>query len=67
MTGPWPRRSRERNTGASGSAPRRVRDLQPNGDAGQITVYGKGGKTRVVLLKATIWKDLALLICHLIH
>ena len=39
----------------------RVRDLQPNGDAGQITVYGKGGKTRVVLLKATIWKDLALL------
>jgi len=37
----------------------RVRDLQPNGDAGQITVFGKGGKTRVVLLKASIWQDLA--------
>lgn len=39
----------------------RVRDLQPNGDAGQITIYGKGGKTRVVLLKASIWKDLVML------
>ncbi len=37
----------------------RVRDLQPNGDAGQVTVFGKGGKTRVVLLKASIWTDLA--------
>jgi len=37
----------------------RVRDLQPNGDAGQVTVFGKGGKTRVVLLKAGIWTDLA--------
>lgn len=37
----------------------RVRDLQPNGDACQITVYGKGGKTRVVLLKASHWRDLA--------
>jgi integrase/recombinase XerD len=37
----------------------RVRDLQPNGATGQITVYGKGGKTRVVLLKASLWKDLA--------
>ena len=37
----------------------RVRDLQPNGDAGQITVFGKGGKTRVVLLKASLWTDLA--------
>ena len=37
----------------------RVRDLQPNGDAGQITVFGKGGKTRVVLLKASMWTDLA--------
>lgn len=37
----------------------RVRDLQPNGDAGQITVFGKGGKTRVVLLKASLWQDLA--------
>ena len=37
----------------------RVRDLQPNGDAGQITVFGKGGKTRVVLLKTSMWTDLA--------
>ena len=37
----------------------RVRDLQPNADAGQITVFGKGGKTRVVLLKASLWTDLA--------
>ena len=37
----------------------RVRDLQPNGDAGQVTVFGKGGKTRVVLLKASMWTDLA--------
>jgi site-specific recombinase XerD len=38
-----------------------VRDLQPNGDAGQVTVFGKGGKTRIVLLKASIWRDLAVL------
>ncbi len=36
----------------------RGRDLQPNGDAGQITVFGKGGKTRVILLKSSLWKDL---------
>ena len=29
------------------------RDLQERGDAGQVTVYGKGGRTRVVLLPAT--------------
>jgi site-specific recombinase XerD len=39
----------------------RVRDLQPSGDACQITVYGKGGKTRVVLLTPSIWKALAVL------
>jgi integrase/recombinase XerD len=33
-------------------------DLQERGDAGQVTVYGKGGKTRVVLLPAAVWKDL---------
>jgi site-specific recombinase XerD len=32
------------------------RDLAPRDQAGQITVYGKGGKTRVVLLSATTWK-----------
>jgi integrase/recombinase XerD len=26
------------------------RDLQPREDAGQVTVFGKGGKTRTVLL-----------------
>lgn len=39
----------------------RVRDLQPSGDACQITVYGKGGKTRVVLLTADLWKALVVL------
>jgi site-specific recombinase XerD len=36
-----------------------MRDLQPNGEAKQVTVFGKGGKTRVVVLKASIWTDLA--------
>lgn len=34
------------------------RDVQERGDAGQLTVYGKGGKTRVVLLSATTWRAL---------
>jgi integrase/recombinase XerD len=34
------------------------RDLRERGDAGQVTVYGKGGKTRVVLLPATFWREL---------
>jgi len=33
------------------------RDVQPRGEAGQVTVYGKGGKTRVVLLSIPTWKD----------
>ena len=37
----------------------RGRDLAPRGDAGQATLFGKGGKTRAVLLKASIWQDLA--------
>ncbi len=37
----------------------RWRDLQARSEAeGQINVYGKGGKTRVVLLPVTIWKEL---------
>jgi integrase/recombinase XerD len=36
----------------------KCRDLQARDEAGQITVFGKGGKTRVVLLKASMWKDL---------
>jgi integrase/recombinase XerD len=34
------------------------RDLGERGDAGQVTAYGKGGKTRVVLLPATVWSEL---------
>ncbi|MBO3464252.1 tyrosine-type recombinase/integrase [Aetokthonos hydrillicola Thurmond2011] len=34
------------------------RDLKPRGDAGQITVFGKGEKTRTVLVGAGIWRSL---------
>jgi site-specific recombinase XerD len=34
----------------------RRRDLSPRDDAGQVTVFGKGGKTRVVLLSAPTWR-----------
>jgi integrase/recombinase XerD len=37
------------------------RDLAERDDAGQATVYGKGGKTRIVLLSANTWKALAAL------
>jgi integrase/recombinase XerD len=37
------------------------RDLQPRDDAGQVTVFGKGGKTRVVLLPPGIWGELTAL------
>jgi integrase/recombinase XerD len=37
----------------------RWRDCQARGgDAGQISVYGKGGKTRIVLLPASVWTEL---------
>ena len=37
----------------------RWRDFQPRGEGeGQVTVYGKGGKTRTVLLPAPVWADL---------
>jgi integrase/recombinase XerD len=36
----------------------RWRDLQPRGDEGQITVLGKGGKTRAILLPAGLWNEL---------
>lgn len=32
------------------------RDLQPNGDAGQITVFGKGNKTRSIQLPESVWR-----------
>ncbi len=39
----------------------RWRDLAVRDEAGQVTVFGKGGKTRVVLLSAATWKVLAAL------
>ena len=37
----------------------RWRDVQPRDDAGQVTLFGKGGKTRTVLLTAATWHELA--------
>ena len=34
----------------------RWRDMQPNSDGGQITVFGKGGVTRAVQVPASVWK-----------
>lgn len=39
----------------------RWRDLAARDDAGQATIFGKGGKTRVVLLSAATWQVLAAL------
>jgi len=36
----------------------RWRDVQPRDDAGQVTLFGKGGKTRTVLLTAATWREL---------
>lgn len=36
----------------------RWRNLQSNGDSGQITFFGKGGKTRAVKLPEGLWKQL---------
>ena len=35
------------------------RDCTARDDAGQITVFGKGGKTRVILLPASTWRALS--------
>jgi integrase/recombinase XerD len=35
------------------------RDLQPAGDSGQITVFGKGGITRSIQLPVSVWSQLA--------
>jgi site-specific recombinase XerD len=37
----------------------RWRDVQASGDSAQITVFGKGGKTRAIRLPASVWKLLA--------
>src|SRR4051794_13712327 len=39
----------------------RGRDLAARDDSGQVTLFGKGGKTRAVLLKASIWQELVAL------
>jgi integrase/recombinase XerD len=39
----------------------RWRDVAQNGDAGQLTLHGKGGKDRVVLLSADTWSRLVAL------
>jgi len=36
----------------------RWRDLQARDSEGQITVFGKGGKTRAILMPLGVWKDL---------
>ena len=36
-------------------------DLRKRGSAGQVTIFGKGGKTRAVLLPASLWRELAAL------
>lgn len=34
------------------------RDVQPSGESGQVTLFGKGGKTRAVKLSKETWKAL---------
>jgi integrase/recombinase XerD len=36
----------------------RWRDVQASGDGAQITVFGKGGKTRAIRLPASVWQQL---------
>jgi integrase/recombinase XerD len=36
----------------------RWRNLRPRGDAGQITVFGKNGRTRSIALPALLWSEL---------
>ena len=39
----------------------RWRDAKRRGASGQITVFGKGGRTRIILLPASMWRELAAL------
>jgi integrase/recombinase XerD len=36
----------------------RWRDVQSNGDSAQVTVFGKGGKTRAIRLPVSVWQQL---------
>src|ERR1700730_14823208 len=42
----------------SGLTGLRWRDVQEREPAGQITLFGKGGKTRTVLLPESVWTEL---------
>lgn len=42
----------------------RWRDLQERKDGAQVTLYGKGGETRAVLLSAETWRELTALAVH---
>jgi integrase/recombinase XerD len=42
----------------------RWRDLVLRDNGGQVTLFGKGGKTRAVLLPAGVWADLEQLARH---
>jgi integrase/recombinase XerD len=37
----------------------RWRNLHARGDAGQVTVFGKGGRTRAITLPAPLWSELS--------
>jgi integrase/recombinase XerD len=37
--------------------------LQPRAEAGQVTVFGKGGKTRSILLPPSVWRAITSLRC----
>jgi integrase/recombinase XerD len=39
----------------------RWRDVQPHGDGGQITVFGKGGATRSIRLPSSVWNQVSAL------
>ena len=39
----------------------RWRDVQASGDSAQVTVFGKGGKTRAIRLPVSVWQQLAAL------
>jgi len=39
------------------------KDFLPRGDSGQVTVFGKGGKTRTVLLSEALWAELMKMKC----
>src|SRR5205814_1309244 len=36
----------------------RWRNLHSRGDGGQVTVYGKGGRTRAITLPSSLWSEL---------